>query len=110
MRFPVGAGVVWMWGGDACVALAGGQALTGSGRGRRKRPHPYGYEADDFLFAVDTSKETSCSAEKPDSVRVSMSVTAVCTTGVLSPCASPRDTTSSPCPFALRRHVARLSS
>src|SRR5437868_9811789 len=31
----------WMWGGDACVALAGGEkALVGPGRGRRKRPHP----------------------------------------------------------------------
>src|SRR5438270_10280047 len=28
------------WGGDACVALAGGRKLVGPGRGRRKRPHP----------------------------------------------------------------------
>ena len=41
-----------MWGGDACVALEGGEkALGGAGRGRRKRPlpaqpnpRPYGYE------------------------------------------------------------------
>ncbi len=37
----VGAGVVWMWGGDACVAHGGGSNATrGTGRGRRKRPLP----------------------------------------------------------------------
>jgi hypothetical protein len=39
---------------------------------------------NDLLFAVDTSKETICSAEKPDGVRVSMSVMAEWTTGVFS--------------------------
>src|SRR5437868_7819873 len=38
---PVGAGVLWMWGGDACVAHEGREQATGGlGRGRRKRPLP----------------------------------------------------------------------
>ena len=39
-NLPLKAGAGWMWGGDACVAPAGGGRLMGPGRGRRKRPHP----------------------------------------------------------------------
>src|SRR5438105_3981056 len=52
LRTRRGGGRV-VWGGDACVALAGGGKRTGAGRGRRKRPHPTPhhsrpYECDDL--------------------------------------------------------------
>ena len=57
----VGAGEVWMRGGDACVALAGGGRLTRPGRGRRKRPlpaqpnsRPYGYEGTSEAMSPHT--------------------------------------------------------
>src|SRR2546421_71185 len=52
LRTRRGGGRV-VWGGDACVALAGGEKRTGAGRGRRKRPpptphHSRPYECDDL--------------------------------------------------------------
>ena len=65
MEVSVGAGAVWMWGGDACVALAGG--------GRRSReqdegdasvpsphirhPRPYGKTGVPLTYITRAMKE-----------------------------------------------------